>query len=213
MQAETFFTVEDKESIRDAIAAVERTTTGEVAVMVVDRSDTYPEGAVLAGVILGGVVALILTDLLFADSLWYFVPVWAVWSCGIGWLAGQFSPLKRIFLSRTRLASEVQLRALRAFYEKGLYKTRDATGVLFFISLFERKVWILADKGIHAKISGERLQAYAHGVARAIKEGRAAVELCAEIAQVGRVLAEHFPARADDINELSDEVLTESSRR
>ncbi len=178
--------------------------------MVVDRSDTYPEGAVLAGVFLGGLMALALTDLLFSDSLWYFVPIWGVWGCGLGWLASQVWALQRPFLLPHRLETEVRLRALRAFYEKGLYRTREATGVLFFISLFERKVWILADRGIHARIEEDRLQSSARSVARAIRDGRAAATLCAEIEAVGKVLAEHFPPRADDVNELPDEVLIET---
>lgn len=178
--------------------------------MVVDSSDTYPEGKILAGVLVGGLAALTVTDLFFADSLWHFVPIWAVLSCGVGWLASRLPILKRLFVTPGRLEIEVQLRALRAFYEKGLYKTRDASGVLFFISLFERKVWVLADQGIHTKINQEELQGYALGVARAIKEGRASVELCEEIVRVGKVLAEHFPIKADDVNELSNEVITES---
>ena len=212
-RAEQFFTEQEKKAIADAIAAVEKTTAGEVAVMVVDASDTYPEGKILAGALVGGMAALIVTDLLFADSLWHFVPLWAALSCGVGWLATLLPPLKRLFVTPGRLEGEVQLRAIRAFYEKGLYKTRDASGVLFFISIFERKVWVLADQGIHAKISQEELQGYALGVARAIKEGRAAVALCDAIGSVGRVLAEHFPVRADDVNELPDEVLTDSRVR
>jgi uncharacterized membrane protein len=40
-----------------------------------------------------------------------------------------------------------------AFYEKGLYKTRKNTGVLFFMSCLRRKVWVLADKGIYGRLN------------------------------------------------------------
>jgi len=189
MKAETFFSNEDRQQISVAIKEVELQTAGEVAVMVVDRSDSYPEGRILAGVVFGGLAALILTFSL--NYLTGFVP----------------APTK-LFISQARLEEEVRKRALAAFYEKGLYKTRDASGVLFFISLFEHRVWILADKGIYEKIAPEALQAHAAAVAGAVKTGNAAQVLCVQIRTVGAILAEHFPIKSDDTNELTNEVMT-----
>jgi len=90
----------------------------------------------------------------------------------------------------------VSERALAAFYERELYKTRDETGVLFFISLFERKVRVLADRGIYQKITPESLQEHADSVALGIKNDTACQALCQEIGGVAAVLAEHFPVKA-----------------
>ena len=43
---------------------------------------------------------------------------------------------------------EVQEAVLTAFFKEELYRTRDETGILIFISVFEHKVWVLADRGI-----------------------------------------------------------------
>jgi putative membrane protein len=115
----------------------------------------------------------------------------------------------RFFVPAGRLESRVQDRALRAFYEKGLYKTQDDTGVLFFISLFEHRVWILADEGIYSKITHDDLQEYAQDIARGVKSGTATAALCREIHNVGTVLAEHFPIKPGDINELSNKIFYE----
>lgn len=206
-RADTFFSIDEKERISAAIRAVEGTTAGEVAVMVVDESDSYPEGRILAGIVSGGLLALAIAEYFFSDSLWHFAILAAVTVPAFGWLAGVLTPLKRFFIADARLAEQVEKRALAAFYEKGLYKTRDATGVLFFISLLERRVWILADKGIYEKISQATLSEHAKVVAAAVKSGQAATVLCEQIKAVGQVLAEHFPIKADDTNELSDEVM------
>ncbi|MBU0909912.1 MAG: hypothetical protein KJ717_10120 [Proteobacteria bacterium] len=63
MKAETFFTEADKKKIADAVRAVELKTAGEIAVMVVDRSDAYPEGQILAGGLIGSLLALAATEL------------------------------------------------------------------------------------------------------------------------------------------------------
>lgn len=208
MNAETFFNEEEKTSISSAIKEVEKQTAGEVAVMVVDESDTYPESRILAGVIIGGAISLLLTDQYFDASLWIFVPFMAMFSLFIGWSIQYMPDIKRFFTPQGHLEEKVQERALLAFYERGLYQTRDDTGVLFFISLFEHKVWVLADKGIHEKINPDELQEYADDVAKGIKTGNASQSLCLEIKRVGKILAEHFPIKPDDTNELSNEVIT-----
>lgn len=207
MKAENFFTGSEQAAIAAAIKEVEKNTAGEIAVMVVDQSDTYPEGAILAGLIAGVFLSLVVTQLYFNDSLTYFMIFFAGFVPGIGWLANCLPAFKRIFISRNRLAEMVREQAVQAFYEKGLYRTRDATAVFFFISLFERKLWILADEGINSRISPAELQAYAGDMAEGIRQGRAAEVLCTEIARLGLVLAEHFPARDDDVDELSNQVI------
>lgn len=208
MKADTFFTPEEKENIARTIGEVEKKTSGEVAVMVVDASDSYPESPILSGILIGGLVALLVTDLVFDDSLWIFLPLATVFSFVFGWGANTLPMVKRFFIPKTRLEEEVRQRAVQAFYDKGLYKTIDNTGVLFFISLLEHRAWILADTGIYTKISQEILQEFAVDIATGIKEDRAAEALCRQITKVGEVLAEHFPIKEDDINELPNQVFT-----
>ncbi|XCN71063.1 MAG: hypothetical protein Q3M24_12100 [Candidatus Electrothrix aestuarii] len=207
MKSETFFSAAENAEITQTIQEVELQTSGEVAVMVVEQSDSYPESRILAGVLIGSLLALGITDLLLDDSLWGFLPLAATFSLLIAWLVGYLPMVRKIFVSGARLEEMVREQAVQEFFKQGLYKTRDATGVLFFISLFERRVWVLADQGINEKISSESLQAYAADIASGIKEGRAAEALCLQIRGVGKVLAEHFPVRDDDINELSDQVM------
>lgn len=207
MKAETFFSEADKKRIADAVGAVERRTAGEVAVMVVGQSDAYPEGQMLAGGVIGSLLALAATELLWGGALWVFAVSALVLTALCGWLAHYLPAVKRFFTPSDRLELQVRDRALAAFYENGLYKTREESGVLFFISLFERKVWVLADKGIYAKIRQETLQAYARDIAAGIKGGQAVDTLCQAIGDVGEILARHFPVKADDVNELSDQVI------
>ena len=207
MKAKNFFTENENADIAAAIKAVEKNTSGEIAVMVVDESDSYPESKILSGVIIGGLVSLVITELFFEDSLTVFAIFFAVLSLGTGWATEYLPALKRIFISNNRVDELVREQAVQSFYEKGLHKTRDASGVFFFISLFEHKVWILADSGINSKISQQELQVYASDMAKGIRQGSAAEILCREIANLGEVLAEHFPAMHDDVNELSNEVI------
>jgi putative membrane protein len=209
MKAEHFFTQEERGRIKETIQDVESQTDGEVAVMEVDSSDHYLEAEVLGGIILGGLLALIVTVLFLQASLWSYVPLSFIFFFPFRWLCIKVPALKAVFITVKRKEETVRLRAIRAFYEKGLYRTRHHTGVLFFISLLERKVWVLADKGIHKKMDQETLNQFAKMVSQGIKKGQACQALCQSIEGIGQLLAEHFPVTPGHKDELPDEVMTE----
>jgi putative membrane protein len=213
MDADHFFSTAEKERIAATIQAVEQKTAGEIAVMVVDESDAYPESVLLGAVTLGGLVALAITDRFLGDSLWLFVPCVALCALLTGQVLKRLSAVRRLFVSPRQSNQRVQIRAERSFYAKGLHETRDHSGVLFFISLFERKVWVLADQGIYQKIGQEELQSYASQITAGMKSSRKCEILCDEITRFGNTLALHFPIRPEDRNELSNEVIVEGHGR
>jgi putative membrane protein len=208
MKAERFFSDDEKRRIAETVRQAERGTDGEIAVMVVDRSDPYREAEVLGGAIFGSMLAFVLTHFFFEASLYIYVPLSFLFFFPFRYLGRKYPYLKPIFIGPGRVEEAVQRRAFTAFYEKGLHRTRFQTGVLIFISLFEHKVWILADKGIHEKIKQETLDRFAGEISRGIREGRAAAALSQAIEELGKVLAAHFPLSPGDVNELPDEILT-----
>lgn len=115
-------------------------------------------------------------------------------------------------LSRERIEQKVRDRALTIFYEKGLHRTRDNTGVLIFISVMEKRVWILADRGIYEKIEQTTLDDFARLLSRGIKEGRSCDALCETIEGIGKILSIYFPIKHDDSNEISNNVIFDVSK-
>lgn len=208
-KAEKFFTAEEKERLKAITQEVESRTIGEIVVMVVDRSDHYIDAEVLGGALLGSLLSLILTLLFFHSSIWSYVPLSFLFFFPCRFLFQKVDGLRKLFIGVRRKEEAVRLRAERAFFERGLYKTKRNTGVLFFLSLLERKVWILADKGIYEKMEQETLNRFANEVSRGIREGRACDALSKAIQEIGVVLSRHFPITSDDTDELPDEVMTE----
>ncbi|HZV54394.1 MAG TPA: TPM domain-containing protein [Rhodocyclaceae bacterium] len=95
-------------------------------------------------------------------------------------------------------------RAAALFHHLGVDKTREASGILIYVQLVDRRVEILADKGIAARVAQsewdricrEMETAFGHDAYR-----RGALEA---IDRATRLLSLHFPARPDNINELDD---------
>lgn len=208
-KAEKFFSKEEKQRIKETTHEVECGTIGEVVVMVVDRSDDYLDGEVMGGVVGGSLLSLTITALFLNASLWFFIPLAFVFFFPFRSIFKKYYPLRTAFLGVKRREHAVLHRAIRAFHEKGLNRTKERTGVLFFISLLERKVWVLADRGIHEKIGQETLNTFAAKVSKGIAEGRACDALCEAMKEAGALLAKHFPKTKDDRDELPDDVTTE----
>ena len=209
LKAEKFFTEEERTRIRETTKSVESRTIGEIAVMIMDSSDRYIEAEVIGGVLAGSLLSLIVSILFFHASLWVYIPLSFLFFFPAWILFKKIPAVRMMFIGLKRREETVRERAVRAFYEKGLYTTRKNTGVLFFLSLLERKVWVLADRGIYEKIDQETLNRFAKNVSQGIRDGRACDSLCQAIKEAGELLARHFPITPDDTDELSDEVMVE----
>lgn len=233
-KAENFFTGAEQEAITKAIENAEKKTSGEIAIMVVDESDSYREAAILGSVICAALGALALEiiaaavyyamsqwsyssnwltangmrDVIDYVSLWTYIPLVFVLYFPLHYLLRAAKRFKLFFVGKARVEEAVRERAIRAFYEKGLYKTRDETGVLIFISLLEHRVWMLGDRGINAHIAPDVWSTMALELTRGIKSHNPGTSVCTVISRCGEELPRHFPIKKDDTNELPDTVLT-----
>jgi putative membrane protein len=211
--AEKFLNPLEQEKITEAIRVAERQTSGEIVPMIVSSSSHYPMAAVKGGAVLAFPLSLFCMATLAAhfwlDSrdMWLFLSLFIPLYLAAYQIVMRLPWLKRLFVSRRQMEEEVRKAAITAFFSEKLYKTKDENGILLFISVFERKVRILADAGINAKIDQGRWLALVDLITMGIKEGRQSEAICAAIRQVGDILKEHFPLQADDSNELRDLII------
>jgi putative membrane protein len=212
VKIESFFNEEEKEKIKDTVVEIEKQTIGEIAVVVAGKSDLYMEAEIMGGVLLSGLISFILTLVSskvwdIPASLWVYIPLSFIFFFPSRLLFRNVPSLKLALINGQKKEQAVRERALYNFYEKGLYKTKKQTGVLFFLSLFERKVWVLADQGIFEKIDQKVLNHFANIVSSGMKEGRACHALCQAVKEIGEVLTRHFPVTPGDTDELPDGVM------
>ena len=97
-------------------------------------------------------------------------------------------------------------RARRVFAHLGMHLTAERHGVLIYLALDDRKLAIVGDEGIHGRVGDTYWEAVRDLMVAKLGEGRALDAVLSGVAEVGRVLAEHFPRRPDDRNQLSDQV-------
>jgi putative membrane protein len=80
---------------------------------------------------------------------------------------------------------------------------------LIFISLLEREVEVLADRGINEKVPPGTWEDIVRLLTGELKAGHAGAGLCKAIQRCGDILAEHFPRPSDDTDELANRLVTE----
>jgi len=195
---------EQQAAIRAAVSRAESHTSGEIVPLLVAQSDDYREAGAQAAVIIAAALSLALALIIHDTSVWFFLPTAFVFYFPIMAVVLRLPLLKLAFTPAARVSEIVRQQAMRVFYEKGLHRTRDGNGILIFISLLERKVWILGDRGINAVIPPERWVALASALSSGIRQGQLTEALVGVIAEMADVLRQHFPSRHDDVNELPD---------
>jgi putative membrane protein len=211
--AQKFFSEDEQKRISDAVHSAELKTSGELVPMLVAESHSYPLAAIRGGALVALLTALLLTSPLAAlfwlepNSLWVFLALFVPVFLIAHYLIQTFSSLKRSFLFGSEMDAEVENSALAAFFTERLYKTRDANGILIFISLLEHRAWIIADSGISERIPQEQWQDAVAVITNGIREQKQCQALCEAIGMVGDILEKEFPVQDDDMNELHNLII------
>jgi putative membrane protein len=213
---EKWITDDDKRLIEDAVRRAEKRTSGEIVPYFVESSDDYEEAAWKGGYFLGTAVFGLIIALDMASLLPFKI---GSLELGISFFGSAFVGfgltlvipfLKRIFAGEALIQRRVEQRATTAFLQEELFLTRDRTGILIFISLFEKRVQVIGDRGINEKVSHEDWVHVVDAVIRGIKERRTsdgivkAIDLCGELLEKAGVAI-----RNDDQNELSNRLRTD----
>jgi putative membrane protein len=199
VRAKDFLSTAEKTAIRQAVLEAEKDTSGDIAVKVVEACDRYRDAQILGSVLLSGLFALIASLLLNHITIWFYIPAVFVLFFPCWYLFKKVPHLKLALVSDHDAMHEVSEEAIHAFYERGLHRTSHGTGILIFISLLERKVWILGDKGINDKVTPDFWNSLVAEVTKGIRERKTLDALCSVIATCGAELTKHFPGRHDKI--------------
>lgn len=207
LSAETFFTADEQARIEATVEAVEARTSGEIVPMVVTASYDYPRAEIIGAGCFSLGLAATLSWLFGGSSIWVFLPIFFAAYLPCKQLLRSLPGLKRWMIHPDEMAAEVEEKALVSFLDQGLHRTVDGTGVLILISLFEHRVHVLAGRGIDQVVPAGAWDHVVRTVTAGIHQNRACDALCEAIRYCGDLLAEQFPPRADDTDELPNLII------
>ncbi len=198
----------DLSRIATAVKVAEQNTSGEIVPVILKQSDLYPAAHFRLSLVVGITFAIgCYYGYEFEDPitlLWFQLP-----GMLIGYLLAYIPQIKRAFSTGQELSEESYQRAVQVFHEHNVSMTRDRTGIMIFITLLERKVYIMADAGINQQVADDYWDQMVATLVESIKNGRAVEGLEEAIKECGNSLSSAFPRQSDDQNEISDDLVTE----
>jgi putative membrane protein len=207
LEAKTFFTEDEQKRIEAAVQEAEARTSGEIVPMVVDESYDYPRAEIIGSGFFSLAAAVFGSWAVGGSSVWVFLPIFLLLYFPFKYLLRSLPDLKRRIIHPDEISAEVEEKALVSFIEQGLHHTRDKTGILILISLFEHQVFVLADQGINDRVPKQTWDEIVHQVTEGIHSGQTADALCAAVARCGELLEQNFPVKHDDTDELPNLIL------
>lgn len=211
--SQRFLREDEKRRVTEAVKRAELQTSGEIVPMIVSASYEYPKARIITALFISFPSALLFCHLLATffwldpDNLYFFlcffIPLYTFFYVTVG----QIPKLKKPFISKVEMDEEVREEAVKSFFSERLHNTKDANGILLFISVFENKVWILADHGIQEKVEQHSWQEIIDDLTARLSGNNRCEAICECIDKIGVILQAHFPYTKDDTDELHNLII------
>jgi putative membrane protein len=220
-QASEHFSDEQRRTVAHAVVEAERKTSAEIVPVVATASGRYDRPEDIVGLwlgIIGLIVAWWVLPVAATESgSWGGMPEWerllivvvaavagfvigAVLASHVGWLRLLFTP-------RRQMRDEVTARARAVFFDSRVHHTTGNTGLLVYVSLYERMAAVLADQSIMDKLGQDVLDELCAALTRNLRELHPADAISQTISVAGEKLAPVLPRAEDDVNERSDSLI------
>jgi putative membrane protein len=220
-RASEFLNPDQRRQIEQAVTNAESTTSCEIVPAVATRSARYERSADIVGLWFAVAIAMV---------IWWFFPRavnepgnWggsptAVVLISMGLcmavafligttVAGRVGWLLRLFTPRKQMRSAVDVRAREVFFDKRVHHTKAASGVLIYISLFERVAVVLGDALVLETMGQPFLDQLCGQLTDCLRRDDAADGISRLIAEAGTQLSGPLPRAKDDSNEIQDTLI------
>ncbi len=111
----------------------------------------------------------------------------------------------RLHLEDTCKSDPVK-RAIEVFEKLGMHETKLRNGVLFYLSIKDKKIAVIGDKGINDIVPTNFWDDIKNEIINHFKNNQFTDGLCKGIEKAGEKLKIHFPFDSNDTNELSNDI-------
>jgi putative membrane protein len=112
--------------------------------------------------------------------------------------------IKRLIIPKKILKQEAEETAHAEFFKQGLYKTKNANGILVFVSQLEHYAIILADEGINKNDMQETWDNAVKTLTTNLKKSKSIKGYISAIDEISKGLSKHHPKTKDDEDEIKN---------
>jgi putative membrane protein len=191
------------EALAQAVRDIEKESDAEIVIVVRGRSGTYRHADYLCGAIVAflGLIFVLFSPFEF-HTYWVPIDVLLLFMAG-AFVSARTDALRRALTSRDFRAKAARAGAAAMFYEAGIANTSAENGLLIYLSLLERRLEVIADRGILKAVPALK---WNNSVFELRRVGRSPEpeSLIKAVRDLGKLLGEHMPATGENPNELPD---------
>ncbi|QDV25237.1 TPM domain-containing protein [Aureliella helgolandensis] len=217
-RASDLFTEEQRKQVEKAVVEAEAKTSCEVVPVVATASGRYDRAEDMIGLWLAVFAAITVWVILPRqanesgnwDGAPFYIGLLAMLAgIMVAFIAGAIAGnriawLRRLFTPRNQMREEVSARARQIFFDKRVHHTSGATGMLIYVSLFERMAVVLGDQQVLDKIGQSSLDRLCQLLTDGLRHGEPADAICSVISEAAIQLSGPLPRDERDTNELQD---------
>jgi|SRR5882672_3198808 len=192
-----------REALTDCVRKIETTTDAELVLVVRARSGSYRQADYLFGALLAfaGLLFLLFSPFDF-HQYWVAIDVPLLFLLGT-LIASRSNWIRRLLTTRKHRNEAVRTAAAAMFYEAGIANTNAEMGVLIYLSILERRLELIADRGVLRGVNALEWNQILFDLREAGTKSEPR-SLLAGLAKLGTLLSRHLPATGENPNELPD---------
>ena len=216
-KASEAISAEQRSLMESAVSAAESKTCCEIVPVVATSSGRYDRAEDLVGLwcaVLGAVVCFLTFPGHTDAGRWTTIPMWGqvlllafvVLVCFVvgAVLADRMHGLRRLFTPQQQMTEEVNLRARELFFDRRIHHTAGASGILIFVSLYERTAVVLGDQSVVEALGPAFCADLCQRLTNSLRTADISVAICDTIRHAATSLESALPRTEHDANELPD---------
>lgn len=218
--ASEIINAEQRARVELAVSAAESKTSCEIVPVVATSSGRYDRAEDIVGLwfaMIGAIVAFLMFPGRTDDGTWGGIPLWGqagllvlvMVACFIvgAVVADRFRSLRLLFTPRSHMQEEVNLRARELFFDRRIHHTAGASGLLIFVSLYERTAVVLGDRSVVETLGEKFPEELCQRLTTSLRTHDVATAICDTIQHAAMSLQTALPRTAGDVNELPDSLV------
>jgi putative membrane protein len=192
-----------REALTDCVKKIETTTDAELVLVVRARSGSYRHADYLCGALLAfaGLLFLLFSPFDF-HQYWVAIDVALLFVLGM-FVTSRSNTLRRLLTTEKFRDEAVRTSAAAMFYEAGIANTNAEMGVLIYLSILERRLELISDRGILKGVNALEWNQILFDLRQAGRKPEPETLLTA-LESLGALLGNHLPATGENPNELPD---------
>ena len=199
-----FLSEQEQARVRDAVRRAETATSGQFVTVIASAADGYRFIPTLWAALIALAIPGIGLAAGFSYKALYTLQVFSFFTLALGF---RWMPLRVLLIPESVKMRRASRLAREQFMTLGLHRTPNRSGVLFFVSVAEDYVEIVADDGVTQVVDEALWQQIVDKYVSAVRDGRVGEGMVGAIDQCTELMAKHFPPGEDEHKLLPDHLI------